>query len=172
MVDDTDQLLPVPDLVMRAEEIDLPAFGLNVSNDELTAILLDKARAENSFEIVEADIVDYEFEDDARGRHSGRWTPHRGAIHHRRRRPRQPRARRRRDRHQGMDLSAGRADRAAPPRAAARQCLDRISHALRPLHAGAAAGARRGAEPLEPRLADAPARRAAAARRAARGARL
>jgi 2-octaprenyl-6-methoxyphenol hydroxylase len=64
MVDDTDQLLPVPDLVMRAEEIDLPAFGFNVSNDELTAILLERARAQTSFDIVEAEIVDYEFESD------------------------------------------------------------------------------------------------------------
>jgi 2-octaprenyl-6-methoxyphenol hydroxylase len=64
MVDDTDQLLPVPDLVMRAEEIDLPAFGLNVSNDELTAILLERARAASALEIIEAEIVDYEFEDD------------------------------------------------------------------------------------------------------------
>jgi 2-octaprenyl-6-methoxyphenol hydroxylase len=64
MVDDTDQLLPVPDLVMRAEEIDLPAFGLNVSNDELTAILLAHARAVQNFEIVETDIADYAFEDD------------------------------------------------------------------------------------------------------------
>ncbi|TDX64296.1 2-octaprenyl-6-methoxyphenol hydroxylase [Methylosinus sp. sav-2] len=64
MVDDTDQLLPVPDLVMRSEEIDLPAFGLNVSNDELTAILLEHARATQGFEIIESDIADYEFEDD------------------------------------------------------------------------------------------------------------
>ncbi len=70
MVDDTDQLLPVPDLVMRSEEIDLPAFGLNVSNDELTAILLEHARAAQSFEIVESDIADYELERMARRRSS------------------------------------------------------------------------------------------------------
>ncbi|MBY6241480.1 FAD-dependent monooxygenase [Methylosinus sp. Sm6] len=64
MIDDTEQLLPVPDLVMRAEEIGLPAFGLNVSNDELTAILLERARAA-SLDIVEAEIVDYDFEGDA-----------------------------------------------------------------------------------------------------------
>jgi 2-octaprenyl-6-methoxyphenol hydroxylase len=64
MIDDTDQLIPVPDLTLRSEEIDLPQFGLNVTNDDLAAILLDHARAENSFEIIEADIADYEFEDD------------------------------------------------------------------------------------------------------------
>ncbi|PWB82447.1 MAG: ubiquinone biosynthesis protein UbiH [Methylocystaceae bacterium] len=64
MIDDTDQLFPVPDLTLRAEEIDLPAFGLNVTNDELAAILLDHARAARSFEIIEANIADYEFEDD------------------------------------------------------------------------------------------------------------
>lgn len=64
MIDDTDQLIPVPDLVLRAEEIDLPAFGLNVTNDDLAAILLDHARAAQSFDIIEANIADYEFEDD------------------------------------------------------------------------------------------------------------
>lgn len=64
MIDDTDQLIPVPDLVLRAEEIDLPAFGLNVTNDDLAAILLDHARAAKDFEIIDANIADYEFEDE------------------------------------------------------------------------------------------------------------
>jgi 2-octaprenyl-6-methoxyphenol hydroxylase len=60
MIDDTDQLLPVPDLTLRASEVDLPALGLNVSNDELVGVLLDLARARPEIEIVEADIADYE----------------------------------------------------------------------------------------------------------------
>jgi 2-octaprenyl-6-methoxyphenol hydroxylase len=64
MVDDTGQFLPTPDLVLRAKEIDLPALGLNVSNDELVEILLAAAREFHTFEIVEADIVDYVFDGD------------------------------------------------------------------------------------------------------------
>lgn len=63
MVDDTDQVLPVPDLVMRAEEIDLSAFGLNVTNDDLADILAQRARAGEEFELIEADIADYDFSD-------------------------------------------------------------------------------------------------------------
>lgn len=65
MVDDTNQLLPVPDLMLRAEEIDLPAFGLNITNDDLAAVLTERARAAKAFEIIEADIADYEFNDDS-----------------------------------------------------------------------------------------------------------
>ena len=44
MIDDTDQFLPVPELSLRAREIDLPALGVNMSNDDLVAILLDLCR--------------------------------------------------------------------------------------------------------------------------------
>jgi 2-octaprenyl-6-methoxyphenol hydroxylase len=64
MIDDTDQLLPVPELLLRAEEIDLPELGLNISNDELTEVLFDYAREAKSFEIVDADIADYDFAGD------------------------------------------------------------------------------------------------------------
>jgi 2-octaprenyl-6-methoxyphenol hydroxylase len=64
MIDDTDQLLPVPELMLRAEEIDLPELGLNISNDDLTAVLYDHARDAKTFEIVDADIVDYDFAGD------------------------------------------------------------------------------------------------------------
>lgn len=62
MIDDTDQLLPVPELVLRAGEIGLPALGLNVSNDDLVAALLDLARECKAFELIDADIADYEFD--------------------------------------------------------------------------------------------------------------
>ena len=62
MIDDTDQLLPVPELMLRASEIGLPALGLNVSNDDLVAVLLDLARERQSFELIDADIADYEFD--------------------------------------------------------------------------------------------------------------
>jgi 2-octaprenyl-6-methoxyphenol hydroxylase len=64
MVDDTDQLLPVPELSLRATEIGLPALGLNISNDELVEILVDAARQASAFEFIEADIADYEFNGD------------------------------------------------------------------------------------------------------------
>jgi 2-octaprenyl-6-methoxyphenol hydroxylase len=64
MIDDTDQFLPVPELSLRAEEIDLPALGLNISNDELVQVLLEAAREKKAFEFVEADIADYLFEPD------------------------------------------------------------------------------------------------------------
>jgi 2-octaprenyl-6-methoxyphenol hydroxylase len=64
MIDDTDQLLPVPELLLRAEEIDLPELGLNISNDELTGVLFGHARDAKSFAIVDADIVDYDFAGD------------------------------------------------------------------------------------------------------------
>ncbi len=64
MIDDTGQLLPAPDLDLRASEIDLPALGLNVTNDELVETLLDLARERKAFEIVEADIADYIFDGD------------------------------------------------------------------------------------------------------------
>jgi 2-octaprenyl-6-methoxyphenol hydroxylase len=60
MIDDTDQLFPVPELTLRASEVDLPALGLNVSNDELVAVLLDLVRAHPEIEFIEADIADYE----------------------------------------------------------------------------------------------------------------
>ena len=64
MIDDTDQLLPVPELLLRAEEIDLPELGLNISNDDLTEVLIGYARELKAFDIVEADIVDYDFTGD------------------------------------------------------------------------------------------------------------
>ncbi|TLG77966.1 FAD-dependent monooxygenase [Methylocystis sp. B8] len=65
MVDDTDQFLPVPELSLRAREIGLSALGVNVSNDELVAILLDLCRSRPEIEIVDADIADYEFNSDS-----------------------------------------------------------------------------------------------------------
>ncbi|MBI3275055.1 MAG: FAD-dependent monooxygenase [Methylocystis sp.] len=64
MIDDTDQLLPVPDLRLSAEEIDLAAFGLNITNDDLAAVLTAHAKKAKAFDIIEADIADYDFEDD------------------------------------------------------------------------------------------------------------
>jgi 2-octaprenyl-6-methoxyphenol hydroxylase len=60
MIDDTDQLFPVPELTLRASEIDLPALGVNISNDELVGVLLDLVRARPEIELIEADIADYE----------------------------------------------------------------------------------------------------------------
>jgi 2-octaprenyl-6-methoxyphenol hydroxylase len=62
MIDDTDQLLPVPELMLRAREIGLQNLGINVSNDELVAILSAEARERGAFEIIDADIVDYDFD--------------------------------------------------------------------------------------------------------------
>ncbi|MEF3365313.1 FAD-dependent monooxygenase [Methylocystis sp. 9N] len=64
MIDDTDQLLPVPELTLRAREIGLLALGVNISNDELVAILLDLCRAHPEIEMVDADIADYELNGD------------------------------------------------------------------------------------------------------------
>jgi 2-octaprenyl-6-methoxyphenol hydroxylase len=65
MIDDTDQLLPVPELLLRAEEVDLPALGLNISNDDLAAVLIDHARnLQEKFAIIDADIADYNFDGD------------------------------------------------------------------------------------------------------------
>ncbi len=64
MIDDTDQFLPVPELSLRAREIGLPALGVNISNDELVAILLDLCRAHPEIEMIDADIADYEFNSD------------------------------------------------------------------------------------------------------------
>lgn len=60
MIDDTDQLFPVPELTLRASEVDLPALGVNISNDELVGVLLDLVRANPDIELIEADIADYE----------------------------------------------------------------------------------------------------------------
>jgi len=65
MIDDTDQLIPIPELNLRAREVGLPALGLNVSNDELVDILLGVARETGRFELVEADIADYVFDPDS-----------------------------------------------------------------------------------------------------------
>jgi 2-octaprenyl-6-methoxyphenol hydroxylase len=59
MIDDTGQFLPTPDLELRASEIDLPALGLNISNDELVEVLAAYARERGGFDIVEGDIADY-----------------------------------------------------------------------------------------------------------------
>ena len=64
MIDDTDQFLPVPELSLRAREIGLPALGVNVSNDDLVAILLDLCRGRSEIAFVDADIADYEFNGD------------------------------------------------------------------------------------------------------------
>lgn len=64
MIDDTDQFLPVPELSLRAREIGLPALGVNVSNDDLVAILLDLCRGRSEIAFVDADIADYEFNSD------------------------------------------------------------------------------------------------------------
>ena len=61
MIDDTDQLLPVPELTLRASEVGLPALGVNISNDELVSVLLDLARANAAIDFINADIVDYDF---------------------------------------------------------------------------------------------------------------
>ncbi|KAF2992539.1 FAD-dependent monooxygenase [Methylocystis sp. MJC1] len=60
MIDDTDQLFPVPELALRASEIDLPALGVNISNDELVGVLLDLVRASPEIQFIDADIADYE----------------------------------------------------------------------------------------------------------------
>ncbi|BDV33891.1 FAD-dependent monooxygenase [Methylocystis iwaonis] len=60
MIDDTDQLFPVPELTLRASEIDLPALGVNISNDELVGVLLDLVRASPEIQFIDADIADYE----------------------------------------------------------------------------------------------------------------
>lgn len=60
MVDDTDQLFPVPELTLRASEVGLPALGINVSNDELVGVLLDLVRALPGIEMIDADIADYD----------------------------------------------------------------------------------------------------------------
>ena len=65
MIDDTDQLLPVPELTLRASEVDLPALGVNISNDELVGVLVDLARSSTCIDFIDADIVDYEFADSA-----------------------------------------------------------------------------------------------------------
>jgi 2-octaprenyl-6-methoxyphenol hydroxylase len=64
MIDDTDQLLPVPELNLRSSEIGLPALGVNISNDELVEALREIARERNAFETIEADIADYVFDGD------------------------------------------------------------------------------------------------------------
>jgi 2-octaprenyl-6-methoxyphenol hydroxylase len=65
MIDDTDQLLPVPELTLRASEVGLPALGVNISNDELVGVLLDLARSSGLIEVIDAEIVDYDFSDRA-----------------------------------------------------------------------------------------------------------
>lgn len=60
MIDDTDQLFPVPELTLRASEIGLPALGVNISNDELVAVLVDLMRARPEITFIDADIADYE----------------------------------------------------------------------------------------------------------------
>ena len=113
MIDDTGQLLPTPDLTLRASEIDLPALGVNISNDELVEALLEVARERAAFEIVDADIADYVFDGDGRRGSARRRAQDRGGFRRRRRRAPKPGAGDRRDRHAGMDLSASRADDAA-----------------------------------------------------------
>jgi len=54
----------VPELNLRAREIGLPALGVNVSNDDLVAILLDLCRGRSEIAFVDADIADYEFNSD------------------------------------------------------------------------------------------------------------
>ncbi len=65
MIDDTGQLLPTPELMLEAREIGLPALGVNVSNDELVAILIAAAREHADIKIIEADISDFGFDGDA-----------------------------------------------------------------------------------------------------------
>ena len=62
MIDDTGQLLPTPDLKLCAEEIGLKALGLNVTNDDLVAVLLKMIGERHDFEIIDADIADYAFD--------------------------------------------------------------------------------------------------------------
>lgn len=64
MIDDTDQLLPVPELTLRAQEIGLPALGINISNDELVGVLLECVRERPEITFIEAEIADYEFNSD------------------------------------------------------------------------------------------------------------
>jgi 2-octaprenyl-6-methoxyphenol hydroxylase len=64
MIDDTDQLLPVPDLTLDAQEIGLPALGVNISNDELVGVLLACVRAQPEITFIEAEIADYELNGD------------------------------------------------------------------------------------------------------------
>lgn len=65
MIDDTDQLLPVPELTLRASEVGLPALGVNISNDELVGVLFNLARSSDSIDFIDAEIVDYDFSSDA-----------------------------------------------------------------------------------------------------------
>lgn len=60
MIDDTDQLLPVPELTLRGQEIGLPALGVNISNDELVGVLLACVRERPGIAFIEAEIADYE----------------------------------------------------------------------------------------------------------------
>ncbi|HMK90544.1 MAG TPA: FAD-dependent monooxygenase [Methylocystis sp.] len=62
MIDDTGQLLPTPDLKLRASEIGLKALGINISNDDLVAVLRDLIAERSDFEVVEGDIADYVFD--------------------------------------------------------------------------------------------------------------
>lgn len=62
MIDDTGQLLPTPDLKLCASEIGLKALGLNVSNDDLVALLLDLLSKREDIAFIDADIEDYLFD--------------------------------------------------------------------------------------------------------------
>jgi 2-octaprenyl-6-methoxyphenol hydroxylase len=62
MIDDTGQLLPTPDLKLRASEIGLKALGLNISNDDLVAVLLDLVAKRANITLIDADIEDYLFD--------------------------------------------------------------------------------------------------------------
>ncbi len=61
MIDDTFQLIPVPDVFLNAFEIGCATLGINILNDALHEILLTSAKAQNNILFIDADISDYDF---------------------------------------------------------------------------------------------------------------
>ncbi len=140
IVDDTGRLWRAPEVKFESGEIDLDAFGHNIANRDLIAALEQRAARAA------------EFAADRRRGQRGRAGRRRGDDHaqerpaiHRRacRRRRWPPLlvpRRRRYRQRRAHLQAGRADGDRAPLAAAPRHFDRIPHAERAVHFGAAAG--------------------------------
>ena len=147
IVDDTGRLWRAPEVKFNAYEIGLEAFGYNIENRHLVAALEQRAADLPALRLIEDEVREV-----VPGEHDVTVTLKSGeelqrAAGGRRRRPPLALPRGGRHRRQRAPLPPDRPHRQLRPQPAAQRRLDRIPHAERPVHRGAAAG-----RPLEPGL--------------------
>lgn len=65
LIDMTSRLFRAPEILFRADEVSLPAFGYNIPGDVIVSALQARVRVAGKISVLDASLVDAEFSDDA-----------------------------------------------------------------------------------------------------------